>query len=202
MLTLDEAWVEDLVQLVWKEMLQIDGGEYYLRDFQKSLSKMRSAALVEVERLVASCRDVPVRLNLSRIPPDMAARDMRGTLVEFHSPLATLLTHHTLKLSLDALVRFVQELDVRPGAVLTLSEFGLGDKRTNSERNLMPAVAAIVIALDRARVLDEFCRRLLRDPWQLMPTEDQVSLQRVLDLCQRYLEWERALNPLSEPVSA
>ncbi len=194
MLTLSEEWVDDLVGLSRQQKFQIGGGESHLLELKAQVAGLRVAPLVEVEQFVSSCRDVPVRIDLPRIPPELASGILRGTLVEFHSPLSTLLTAE-LKLSERALMQFVRTLHVPPGAVLTLSEFDSSDARGVSERNLLPTVTAVIVALDRARVLAEFCRKLVSDPAQLLPFEDSNAVQRLLDLCRRYLDWDRALDP-------
>lgn len=201
MLTLSEAWVDDLISLAGEERFQIGGGEGHLMDLKKQVASLRTAPLVEVEQFVSSCRDVPVRVDLARIPPVMASRVLRGTLVEFHSPLSALLTTPSLQLSELGLVRFVRALPVPPGAVLTLSEFDSGEARSVSERNLLPTFTAVIVALDRARVLAEFCRTLVRDPAQLLPSEDSNAVQPVLDLCRRYLAWNQALDSPAKAVS-
>lgn len=201
MLTLSEDWVDDLVRLAREERFQIGGGESYLLDLKAQIASLRAAPLVEVEQFVASCRDIAVRIDLPRIPPEIAFRVMRGTLVEFHSPLSTLLTSSSLFLSERTLMQFVKSLHVPQSAVLALSESDSSDSRGVSERNLLPTVTAVIVALDRARVLADFCQALVREPARLLPADESRPVQRVLDLCRRYLDWDQALNPQAEAAS-
>lgn len=201
MLTLSEDWVDDLVGLAREERFQIGGGEGYLMDLKAQVASLRAAPLVEVEQFVSSCRDIAVRIDLPRITPEIASRVMRGTLIEFHSPLSALLTAPSLLISERALVRFVRTLHVPPCAVLALPESDAGDARGVSERNLLPTITAVIVALDRARVLADFCRVLVRDPAQLLPSDDSNPGRRVLNLCHRYLAWDQAVNPQAEAVS-
>lgn len=195
MILLDEHWGDELIQLSRQEFLQVAGGESFLEEIKAHITGLRSAPLVEVEQFISSCRDVPVHINLSRVEPWIAANILRGTLVEFHSPLATLLTADSLQLSLSRLMRFVQELILPPSAVLTLAEFTSEDRRESHERNLQAAVSAVIVMLDRARALGEFCRQLVRDPSKLLNPNDPKATQRVLDLSGCYMAWDRALNP-------
>lgn len=69
-----------------------------------------------------------------------------------------------------------------------------------AECQRLPAVIAAMLAMERAYVLPELCRKLLRAPAQLLMMKDPTSVQRVLSVCRRYLELNFALNPLSEPT--
>jgi hypothetical protein len=195
MLLLNEGWPGDLLMLSRQESLQVEGRESFLLDLGRQIVQLRSVPLVDVEQFISSCRDVRVRIDLSRIEPAVAARILRGTFVEFHSPLAALLSADSLKLSLDRLLLFVHQLPLPPGAVLALAEFESAGRRAVHRRNLQGAVSAVIVALDRAQALAAFCAALVRDPPALLDINHRATLEPLLDLSARYLTWDRAFQP-------
>jgi hypothetical protein len=195
MLRLDEDWVDDLVVMSERAWIRFQDGAGLLHDLKSQFQSLRAATLAQVEQFVSSCRDIRVSIDLARIPPGLASRLMRGTLVEFHSPLSTLLSAPSLKLSVSGLMRFVRELQGAPRAVLPVSELESDVTSSSNWRNVQPKVTAVIVALDRARLLAEFCRALERSPGQLLASGDSYAVQRVLEVCRRYLAWDRALDP-------
>jgi hypothetical protein len=202
MLLLDEQWPVYLRELSRQEVLQLPGGESSIQELATRMRELRSAPLVEVEEFVASCREVRVRIDLARVAPECEAVLLRGTLNEFHSPLASLLSatplwmhHRTSSETLALLVQFVQEMRLGPLTVLTLAEFESHERRDSHARNLQAAMSAIIVMLDRANALAYFCRKLAREAATLFHGSDPHAAQRVLNLTARYLAWDRALNP-------
>lgn len=196
MLTFNEYWVDELLWLSGQECLEITGGTGVLHELKSQMPRLGTVSLAEVEQFVSSCREVRVRLNLSRVPPDKAARVMRGTLVEFHSPLATLLSGDGYRQSLDGLLDVVARLPPS-NSVLTLAEFNSADRRDVHQRDMRSAFTAVLVALDRARLLGEFCRQLLREPARAFGQPRALGARRALELVGRYLAWEQALDPFA-----
>ena len=201
-LVFDDRWPMRLIELRRLEVIQLPGPESAIIELGDRMRALRNAPLVEVEQFIASCRDVRVRVNLAKIAPKRAAWLLRGTLVEFHAPLAALLSAPLLDSHasdpsevLLRLLEFISQLQLDPSAMLTLAEFDSDERRRSHALNLPATISAVVVALDRARVLADFCRALIRSPLMLFNDGDSEAVQRVINLCTRYLEWDRALDP-------
>lgn len=206
MILLDERWPELLMRLNGEEALSIPEASYLVWELPKRMQQLREQSLAQVEQFVASCRDVKVRINLGRIAPRDAAVLMRGNLVEFHMPLSTLLSADAVwganfadDRLLRMLMRFVERLALPPSVILPLKEFQSAQQRQNQSRNLQAATSAVVVMLDRANALAKFCRQLVLAPSALFDGRNEQAVKPVLELINRYLAWDRALNPMQQP---
>lgn len=206
MILLDERWPELLIRLNGEEALSMPEASYLVWELPKRMQQLRDQSLAQVEQFVASCRDVKVRLNLARIAPRDAVVLMRGNLVEFHTPLSTLLSADALwganyadDRLLSRLMRFVERLALPPSVILPLQEFQSAQRRQNQSRNLQAATSAVVVMLDRANALAAFGRELALSPSELFDGKDEQAVKPVLELIDRYLAWDRALNPVQQP---
>jgi len=202
MLVLDERWCECLRKYVWLQVIQLSDSDVSVYDLPTVMQSLRQAPLVEVERFIANCRNIRVRIDLARIAPTVAPLLLRGTLVELHAPLAAVLSAPGLwpKVSepsdrLLQLLNFIKTLRLHSGVILTLAEFESKERRKNLARNFEAAISALVVTLDRANALAEFCRVFCSSSPPLFGGTDAAAMLRVRDLCTRYLEWDRALDP-------
>lgn len=198
LLVFDARWPDLLEQLRGRQALHSPGGSLSIDALRDRMQSVHDSNLAEVEQFVATCRDVRVRINLAALEPYEARVLLRGTLVEFHSPLATLLCNDpgwAVRLNsvekFDRLLQVVRRLPLPAGAVLTLAEFRSQKRREQHARNLQSAFSAIVVMLDRAQVLANFCRALVEGKETLL---DGVG-HGVRELAGRYMAWDDALVP-------
>lgn len=209
LLVMDRGWQAAMTQLSVDEVFGFDGGAATAARLGEQMRRLEDATLAEVEQFIATCRETAVDVDLARTPPPLAAWLMRGTTLEFHRPLASAIaaaivpqdvprgpTQEDRRVALEQLVRFVAQLRTRPHeAILPLAEFRSAQRIEAHARSLESAVLALVVTLDRANALGAFCREF-RDlptnaPWK------GSGLTRVFDLCDRFLQWDRALDPLT-----
>lgn len=196
MLQFDQTWMRQLAELCSREIVEIAGGSSLVFEILSKMLSLSAAPFVETEQLVASCSQIRVRIDLSRVDPGQAPALLRGTTIEFHGPLAALLEGHT---TLETLMRLVRGLPFSPGSVLTLSEFEVPNQPQN-DRRLQAALPAVLMAVDRAGGLAHLCHQLLIAPEQLLVRDHGEAVsQRLSELAGRYLAWARTLSLVAEP---
>lgn len=201
LLQFDAGWPPLLADYVHREIVQVDGGMSRIEDLGRRMALLHDAPLVAAEELLASCREVRVRINLARVEPE-AARDLiRGTMVEFHAPFASLLSNRMLwgneygaEEILHRLLHVIHHLRLPRTMVLPLKEFESEERRALHANNLRAAISALVVALDRSAALAEFAHALLAQRKTLFREADRVTLHRLRILCERYITWDEALG--------
>jgi serine protease len=191
-----------------RQVLALDGGSRRVLD---QFDTLATATLLEVETFYARCRSIRVSIDVARVRKDEAAWLMRGTTVEFHRPLAMALSaaisppanqrrmRERRVTALETLVGFVKDLGERPlGALLPLAEFDDPERLVAHASKIESAVTSLVVQLDRARMLEVFCRSLRGLPRDdsLIAEASSGAYGRLIDVCGRYLQWDRALDPL------
>jgi hypothetical protein len=201
LLQFDTRWPGLLIACLHQEILQIDGGESRLEELERRLERLRGAPLLAAEELVASCREVRVRINLGMLEPDTAPALLRGTLVEFHAPLACVLSDRTLwgegRSTQEILRRLLQvtgELRLPQTMILPFADFESEERRNRYASNLHAAIGALIVGLDRSAALAQFTLALLAQQGGLFPEAGQDSLQRLRVLCERYGAWNEAVG--------
>jgi hypothetical protein len=170
---MDRRWEEAITQLSRAEILVLSGGANTTSRLGEKMISLESATLAEIEQFVANCREIPIRIDLARTPPERAAWLLRGTTIEFHRPLANAITAAIIsprpraialeerRLALEALVRLVSTLRTRPPeAILSLAEFSSQSRLQAQARSFESAVASLIVLLDRAHALGAFCNDL------------------------------------------
>lgn len=210
MLLLDERWPALLQRLSLEQVLSLPENYYLLHELPALLDRQRNESLAGVEKFVASCRDVKVRIDLARLAPADAAVLLRGSLVEFHAPLSALLSADALwdlyddDSLLRKLLTFVEGLGMPSSAIVPLREFQSRQHRQSQARDPQAATSAVLVMLDRAGCLGTFCTSVMRDPDALFalvrahhPIARNQARQEVLSLMRRYLEWDDALRPVA-----
>lgn len=200
LLQFDTRWPLLLTDYLHQEILQIDGGGRCIEDLDNKIRFLRTAPLLAAEELLASSRDVRVRINLARLKPDAAPALLRGTMVEFHAPLASLLSNRMLWRNdcsaeeiLRRLLQVIDDLRLPEAMVLPFSDFESDERRKLYASNLQAGISALIVALDRSAALEQFALALLAQQDTLFPEADQESLQRLRVLCERYGAWNEVL---------
>jgi serine protease len=209
LLVLNKQTPRALEELGGRELLVLDGKA---RNALVGFDALKDATLHQVEAFFARCRGTRVSIDVARIGSATAAWLLRGTTVEFHRPLGIALAavidpsgadlpgaRDRRVSALGALVSFVRELrGWPPGAFLPLAEFDSQERLFSHASALESAVTSIVVQLDRARTLGSLCRALRELPRneRLIAETSSAAYGRLIDVCGRYLQWDRALDPL------
>lgn len=209
LLVLNKQTPRALEELGSRELLVLDSKA---RNALVDFDALKDAALHQVEAFYARCRGTRVSIDVARIGSATAAWLMRGTTVEFHRPLGIALAavvdpsgadlpgaRGRRAATLGSLVSFVRELPGRPpDAFLPLAEFDSPERLMSHASSLESAVTSIVVQLDRARMLGSLCRALRQMPRNepLIAETSSAAYGRLIDVCGRYLRWDRALDPL------
>jgi len=199
-LALRQRWFDEIEALSLEECVNVAGGRGAMPQLWSQVQELRVLPLVQVEQFISSCRDIRVQFDLSRVSPPEAALALRGSFVEFHAPLAALLSGDGYRQSLAGLLDFVARLPMGD-SVLALGEFDYEKRRGAHERDMRAAFTAIIVALERARLLGDFCRQLQRDPSSAFGQPRAASARRAVELAGRYVAWEQALDPFQHDPS-
>ena len=201
LLRFDERWPELLLDYSGQEIIHIDGGASRINELLRKMRHLQGARLIVAEDFLASWRDVRIRINLVRIKPSAVPALMRGNCVEFHAPLAALLSDRMLwrgdcstEEILQRLLQVVDDLHLPHALILPLSEFTSEKRRKRHASNLQAAIGAVITALDRAAVLDTLTRALMRQRHTLFASDGQETLGRLCVLCRSYQRWNDALR--------
>jgi len=201
MLCLDEGWLKLFLYHVKRGTLAVDGGLSRAAALRDDIRSLRSAPLVEVEQMLASCRDLRVGVDLARLAPQDAPSLLRGGTVEFQMPLATRLSTPALwgaefsaGKALDKLLDFIHDLHLPARKILPLHNFSGREQPYRHAQDLKAAVTALVVALDRADALGRFCTVLSHRPEMLFGQPDRPEATRLRVLCARMGAWDSALS--------